>query len=537
MVNGTTAWAKYMDLDMRTCSVCGRQYETYTKLPDAFYTEFARTAIAFADQVCLVADDGTQITYGKLKEYVDSYAQYLERHLEIKPQARVAILFYNSPEFCISFLALNRIGAVVVPLPGKFRRQEILSLLKKSKADYLLCDPAFSDWFSPEILERTELEVLTLNEAGVFDMYSLPANNNLPQLNPEDAALLIFTSGTTSLSKGVILTNFNIMHAMITYQKIFSITDKDSTVIPVPIYHVTGMLALFGLFVISGGRIFLHRKFEASKVLECVRDNKITFLHASPTVFSLLLKERYRYPDLPSLRMAACGSSHMPVEKIRKLHEWIPQMEFRTVYGLTETSSPATIFPRDAATDSHIGSSGLIVPGVSVRIVDETERELPDGEIGEVEISGSVVLLHYEGVDSEKYLKDGWLLTGDMGYLTKDGYLYLVDRKKDMINRGGEKICSYDVENELYRIEGIADAAVVGVPDDLYGEVPMAFIVREEKYQYLTEETIKEKLKDRLAKYEIPSYIQFFNELPVTQNGKIDKKKIREIFCLARGEK
>ena len=201
-----------------------------------------------------------------------------------------------------------------------------------------------------------------------------------------------------------------------------------------------------------------------------MQEKDVTFFHASPTVFSLLLQESKAYPSLPALRCFACGSSNMPKEKLQKLHQWLPQMLFHTVYGLTETASPATIFPTDAATHPYIGSSGIPVPGLRLKIITPEGSEAVANESGEIWVSGTVVLDHYYHQESD-LLKAGWLDTGDIGYVNEDGYLFIVDRKKDMINRGGEKICSYDVENELYKIDGISEAAVVGIPDEVYGEV------------------------------------------------------------------
>ena len=203
-------------------------------------------------------------------------------------------------------------------------------------------------------------------------------------------------------------------------------------------------------------------------------------------------------------------------------------MVFHTVYGLTETSSPATIFPGNACTSEYIGSSGLPIPGTVFKILDESGNEMPAGKVGEIWISGSVVLESYYKLQTDS-LKNGWLGTGDLGYITADGYLYVVDRKKDMINRGGEKIWSFDVENELYQIPGVEEAAVVGIPDEVYGEVAVA-AVKKEPGAHFTEQELKDILRTRIAKYKVPAHIIFMNKIPETPNGKIDKKNIRQLF-------
>lgn len=339
----------------------------------------------------------------------------------------------------------------------------------------------------------------------------------------------MYTSGTTSLSKGVVLSNFNVMHAVETYRLLLGITPEDRTVIGVPIYHVTGLIALLSLFLFAGGTTYLHKRFDAKRILQCIMDHSITFMHGSPSAFTLLMKEKDAYPLLPSLRMVACGSSYMPKEKILAFHQWLPATDFRTVYGMTETSSPATVFPCNTAENVYISSCGLPVPGLTVRISDGDGGELPEGQVGEVQMKGSVILQEYYKLQTPELSADGWLSTGDMGYFNQEGYLFLVDRKKDMINRGGEKICSYDVEHELYKLPGIEEAAVIGIPDDVYGEVAAAAVVWRGEAA-MTEEVIQARLLERMARYKIPVRILSVQHLPVTPNGKIDKKEIRSWF-------
>lgn len=534
MYDGKALWSSRLALQMEQRQYHGLTYETYAGLPENLYDALRQTVLRDPQKRCLVDDDGTEITFAQFLDYVDQFADYLALRAGIRPGDHVALMMYNSLEFCVSFLALVKIGAVTLPLPSKFRQQEVCSLLEKADPVCVICDRAFADWMLP--MERDGLRVLVSGgAAGVYALadilrdFSAPAEHVMCRAEAGEAAILMFTSGTTSLSKGVVLTNFNIMHAVVSYQKLLEITSQDSSIIAVPIYHVTGMIALLGLFLYVGGTLYLHRTFQAKRVLQCVLDHHVTFLHASPTVFSMLLLEQASFPELPSLRAFACGSSNMPKEKILALHRWLPQMAFRTVYGLTETSSPATIFPGDAAVSDKIGSSGLPIPGTYFRVMDEDGRELPPGQVGEIQIRGSVVLREYYQMQIPALSGDGWLSTGDLGYFTEDGYIFLVDRKKDMINRGGEKICSYDVENELYRLPGVEEAAVVGVPDALYGEVAAAVIKCAPGVE-LTQEEIQAQLRVKMAKYKVPAHIRFVDEIPTTPNGKIDKKKIRQMF-------
>ena len=196
--------------------------------------------------------------------------------------------------------------------------------------------------------------------------------------------------------------------------------------------------------------------------------------------------------------------------------------------GLQRLHLRPLFFPGDASTSPYIGSSGLPVPGTVFEIRDDNGNLVKDGEIGEIWIYGNIVLTSYYKLETPS-LKDGWLGTGDLGYFNKEGYLFVVDRKKDMINRGGEKICSFDVENEIYKLEGVNEAAVVGIPDEVYGEVAAA-LVKLDPESNLDEKKIQELLRKKIAKYKIPKRILIADEIPLTPNGKVNKRAIRKMF-------
>lgn len=531
MINGTTLWNRSYTADMTEKTFSGKTYLTYPGLPANLYEALVRSAGLYPDKTAVVDDNDKAYTYSELKDMTDQFSSYLYYISDVKPGQKAGIMMYNSIEFCVAFLALAKLGAVVIPLPSKYSENEVLSLAAKADLQYIICDEKFYDWFVP--LETSGLNLLksSRRQGGYGFSYMRAAYlAPTPSLGREaDDALIMFTSGTTSQSKGVIIKNYSIMHAIVSYQRIFQITDQDIALIPIPIYLVTGLVALLGLFLYTGGTVYLHKFFDAKRVLQYVKEKEVTFLHAAPAVFSLLLREKNSFPSLPSLRLLACGSSNMSKEKLAEIHRWLPCAVFHTVYGLTETSSPATIFPGDASTSSYIGSSGLPIPGTCFRILDESGSELPVGEVGEIAIRGTVLLDRYYQKGTGELDEDGWLRTGDLGYFNHEGYLFIVDRKKDMINRGGEKIWSFDVENELYRLDGIDEAAVVGIPHEVYGEVAAA-AVKLSPGSTLSEVQIQELLRGRIAKYMIPARILFLDELPLTPNNKVNKSAIRKLF-------
>ena len=533
MYKGEDLWKKPEIQVVKKTLSNGKVITTYPDLPKNIYSSFRATAERHMEKVAVVDDEGRQYSYKKMMEMTDDFSSWLIHEFGVTRRKHVALMLYNSIEFCTTFLSLNRIGAVVVPLPTKFKMEEVHALVEKLDVEFIICDEKFEDYFEkyqqnlnicvvPDGKEKYGLETFTSTK-------DLSAIEEIEEKATDvDLALMLFTSGTTSMSKGVTIRNYNIMHAVESYHKVLGITEEDKAIIPVPIYLVTGLVAVFGLMIHIGGTVCLNRFFDAKRVLEDINKYGITFFHASPTVFTLILKERKHYPELPMLRMFACGSCNMPPEKIKMLHEWLPKSEFRTIYGLTETTSPGTVFPTDASSSPYIGSSGIPIPGSAYKIVDEEGNEVKDGEQGEILVKGSNITENYYK-SKRVALEDEWLHTGDIGWFNTEGYLYIADRKKDMINRGGEKICSYDVENKLLEMNGVEDAAGVGIPDELYGEVPAA-LIKLKKGTVIEEAEIKAFLKSQMASYKVPQKILFTENIPLTENMKINKRKVRKMF-------
>lgn len=508
------------------------RHEIYRDAPDSLYISLKVAAARWGSRVCLTDDDGRRFTYTEFLFGVNLCADRLKRQWKIKKGMHVGLILYNSVEFFAELYALNRIGAVAVPFSTKYKWEEVRSLMEKADLDGIIFHEDFSGWFAEK---KKEIFYASVKDGWLAEeIWKSPKTQYIETEileidgNREDPAVLMFTSGTTSKSKGVILKNYNLIHGIMVYQRIFKITCEDKTVLPVPAYHITGMNAVGCLFLHCGGAVWLHKYFDGSRVLEEMEKQRLTFFHASPTVYTLLLEELEKSKAKLNLRLLACGSGNMPVKKIAELKKKIPGADFRTVYGLTETSSPGTILPCDVDKYLYKGTAGCPVPGMEFKIMDEYGRNVPPPGIGSVWLKGTNVTERYYKA-KESLIRDGWLDTGDLGYFNEEGYLFIVDRKKDMINRGGEKICSYDVENQLCEIPGVREAAVVGIPDEKYGEVPAAVIVLGDDVQLLAED-IRECLKLHLAKFQIPVKIIFLDKMPLTANMKTDKRKIRRIF-------
>lgn len=533
MLVGNELWDASITQGMTEVDAHGRRVSVFDDAPASLYSSLAATAARRPDATALVSDEGVAVTFAELRVLTDQFAALLET--KVTPGDRVALLLDTTIEFAVALYAANRCGATVVPLPTKHREPEIEALLTLAGPRLAIAERRF------EALSCLDgvTEVLWVEDpGGGYGLRSLPVSTlptrTTPSAHPDADCILMYTSGTTARSKGVLLTNRNVGHAIITYQRVLGLGQDDSSIVPVPIYHITGLVALLGLFVHLGGRLHLHRRFDADRVLATARDEQVTFLHASPTVFAMLLAASERYPRLPHLRTLACGAAHMPVSRIRALHAWLPTMSFRTIYGLTETTSPGLVFPGDAATSIHSGSSGRPVPGLVVSIRDQAGEEVAAGDRGGIWLFGTNLLRRYDNLEPPTLTADGWLDTGDVGYANDDGYVFVVDRTKDMINRGGEKVWCTDVEEELRRLPGVVDAAVVGVPHEVYGEEPAALVVLADGVEVAADDLL-EGLRGRLARYQLPRHFIFQDVIPLTPNLKVDKRAIRALFAAEGG--
>ncbi|MCS5800210.1 fatty acid--CoA ligase family protein [Klebsiella pneumoniae subsp. pneumoniae] len=344
---------------------------------------------------------------------------------------------------------------------------------------------------------------------------------------------MMFTSGTTGEPKGAIITHNNLLCAIDAYTQKLNLTAADSTILAVPIYHITGLSALLALFISLGASIWLQHRFNAPQVITTLREQNITFLHGSPTIFILLCQaareQSVNHPsDFPALRTIACGAGHLSDGLIKELKTLFPHTAIQPIYGLTETTSPATIFPGDVWGSDKCGSSGQAIPGLAITIRNDRQQPLPAGQIGHIWLKGDVVIREYWQHSERRPSCDaqGWFCTGDLGYLDDEGWLYIKDRSKDMINRGGEKIYSLELENILSTYRGVREVAVIPTPSPVYGEEPVAFIVPDGQH-HLTSEEILDWLKVKIARFKLPARIIFTRALPRTHNGKVSKQQLK----------
>ena len=461
---------------------------------ESLYSIAEKSATQYSDKT-FVLDQEWDISFKEFLALVDKYADYLKVVHSIDEHDRVGMLLLNSLEFCVSLIAINKIGACAVILPTKQKEDMLDVLLQAANADLVLVDNFFSKEHEENIFVKYNYEICDFNNREYYNLISETRTANYPTLKKGNDAVLLFTSGTTGNSKQVALTNFNLVQAILEYSYSLDLSSKDKTIIATPMYYVTGLIGLFGLFLNIGGTIFIHKFFNVVEVLNCIKENGITFMHSSPTVYNLMLSQKEQYKELNSIRILLSGSSAMPIEKIMEMNEWLPNVDLRTVYGLTETSSPLTLMPFSNVDSEHIASVGIPFTTAQIRITNDKGYDIGFGEIGEIEARGATIIEQYKIPQPDLFREGSWLRTGDVGYISEDNFLYIVDRKKDIINSGGEKVSSVHIENLLYKFKDIAEVAVVEIKDPLYGEKVAAMVVLKPNKRLTEEEIVKEMKK------------------------------------------
>jgi long-chain acyl-CoA synthetase len=473
------------------------------------------------------------ISYAEFGRRVDVLASALDR-LGFAKGDFIHVLVQNRPETLISYFAIQKIGAVAGPINGWWKAAEVEYLLNDSKGRGLIIE----DQYLP-ILEQIrpncrDLEIVIAMggpPSPDYTDFSALMENTEPtpletDISPEDLAFIFYTSGTTGNPKGVLLTHKNLIADVNGITEALSLEEGQTILIFLPLFHVNAMLTtVFGLGI--GQQVVLRKGFSASEFWEVVDKYKVNFWSAVPAVYQILLTDpsRQKY-DLSSLQFGICGAAPLTKETMTRFQDTfnIPIVEG---YGLTEATCVSTINPRDGV--RKVGSIGLPIPGQEVKIVDEDGNELPPNQPGEIAIGGDVVMKGYFNRPEEtaKTIVNGFLRTGDIAYKDEDGYIFIVDRKKDMIIRGGENIYPKEIDNLLATHPKIAEAATIGVPDETMGEEVKAFVLASD--DTLTEQEVIDFCKEKLAGFKVPRYVEIIEgDFPRSVIGKVLKKELRQ---------
>ncbi|MBW9120026.1 o-succinylbenzoate--CoA ligase [Microbacterium trichothecenolyticum] len=485
-----------------------------------------KTAVVFGDG---------ELTYRELADAADRVAAVLW-HRGIRRGDAVAYIGENSPQFLQVMFGAAQLGAVFVPVNTRLAAPEVTHLLVDSGARAVVLDAEFLERAMPGVEAGRIAHVIVTGEGlpehpGLARLVAeAPGGHTVADVTLDDPAAIIYTSGTTGKPKGAVLSHGNLTWVALNCIVDYDVVSTDVSLMISPLFHVAslGMGAL--PVILKGATLVLEMGFEPGRALALIQEHGITMLSGVPTTYQMMADHpAWATTDLSTLQKLTCGGSAVPTRILNAYEE--RGLSFSQGYGMTETSPGATSLS-PAMTREKQGSVGLPHFFTEVRITDERGDVVPRGTVGEIEVAGPNVFLGYHGqpeATAAAFTDDGWFRSGDLGYLDADGYLYIADRLKDMIISGGENIYPAEVENLIADIEGISGVAVVGVPDERWGEVPWAVVTLREGAEVDTE-IVRAHLDGLLARYKLPKNVVVVEDLPRTASGKVRKADLRERY-------
>jgi fatty-acyl-CoA synthase len=514
-------------------------------------TELLMKAIKFFPQKKAIVCGNERWSYQEFCDRINRLSHRLKT-FGIRKDDKVALLHPNCHYFLEAYYGIAQIGAISVPINYRLSPREIAFILKDSESKVLIVDPLFQKQVDSIRAEMGGIKKIIWtgkgrgagepNDLNYEHMLNQTDLHDFPEIDTtgEDIAQIYYTSGTTGRPKGVMLSHKNVMtHALGTIAELH-LTDSDVWVHVAPLFHLADAWATWAITWVGATHV-LVREFDPKLVLETIEREKVTLTNLIPTTLNLMVNhpEVGKY-DYGSLRVLLSGGAPIAPEVVRKVVETF-KCDYIQTYGMTETSPYLTLsilkdhlkklsFEDQLRFKSKTGREFI---GVELKVVNERGKEIKkdEKEVGEIIVKGDIVTKGYWKLpeETEKSIKDGWLYTGDMAVIDEEGYVTIVDRKKDMILTGGENVYSTEVENILYMHPAILECAVIGVPDQKWGEAVKGIVVLKANHK-ATEAEIIQFCKDRIAHYKAPKSIDFINALPRTGSGKIHKKGLRDEY-------
>jgi long-chain acyl-CoA synthetase len=469
--------------------------------------------------------DDAELTYAQLDGASAHLAGLLEQH-GFEPGDRVGVMLPNVPHFPIVYYGILRAGGVVVPMNVLLKEREVAFYLGDSGARLLFAWADFGEEARPGAA-AAGAELIEVDPLGFADVVgSAPARAELHDVADDDTAVILYTSGTTGKPKGAELTHANLyVNAKTKLETLIQLSSDDVILGALPLFHSFGQTAAMNAGLMAGACLTLLARFDPRKALEIMERDRVSVFLGVPTMYSAMLAvpvgER---PDTSSLRVCISGGASLPVEVLRAF-----ESQFGTQilegYGLSETSPVASFNHPDR--ERKPGSIGTPIRDVRMRVVDEQDADVPAGEVGEIVIQGPNVMKGYwqRPEATAEAMRGGWFHTGDMAKVDEDGYFFIVDRKKDLIIRGGYNVYPREVEEVLYEHPAVAEAAVVAVPHAELGEEVGAAVALKAGAQASPEE-LQAFVKERVAAYKYPRHVWLVDELPKGPTGKILKREI-----------
>ena len=478
--------------------------------------------------------DGETTTYGDMAQRAAALAGGLADR-GVGPGDVVALLSYNCPEFLETVFAANYLGAIAMPINWRLAAPEVRYILEHSGARALVCDDSLIDLAN----DATQGIEATLVRASVTpdlsdgwttlaDLRAVSRRAVRVPTASDDVHRLMYTSGTTGRPKGVMITHANLAWKNLAHIVEFGFTNDDLGLACGPLYHVGALDLTTTSLIAAGATTMIHRSFEASAVVDEIERSRVSTVWLAPAMVNAIMAlPDIEQRDLSSVRVVINGGEKMPIPLIERIQRTFPSAWFADAYGLTETVSGDTFLDRDSIM-SKLGSVGRPCLYLELDIWDEQGASLPAGERGEIVMRGPKIFKGYwrDPDATAAAFAGGWFHTGDIGVRDDDGYLYILDRVKDMIVSGGENIASSEVERVLYEHHAVLETAVVGRADDRWGEVPVAFVVLRQD-AIATDEELLEHCRAQLARFKVPREITFLDALPRNPSGKVLKRELR----------
>ncbi|MHB8511613.1 MAG: FadD3 family acyl-CoA ligase [Actinomycetota bacterium] len=497
------------------------------------------SAHRFGDRDAIV-EDNKAITFARLADQMERAASACIA-AGLQRGDRAAIWAPNISEWIVAALGIHAAGGILVPINTRFKGNEARYILERSDAKLLFTVNGFLDSNYVEMLRdagcETPATIILRGElpAGTISWSEFNASGKQTQMSdPEgdDLSDIIFTSGTTGKPKGVMSTHAQSLRVFETWSRLVGLQADDRYLIVNPFFHTFGYKAGFLSSIMRGAAAFPHAVFDPNAVLERIQSERISVLPGPPTLYqSMLNHPKLEEFDLSSLRLAVTGAAVVPVSLIERMHSKLGFETVLTAYGLTESTGTATMCKIGDDARTIANTSGCAIPETEVKVVDDNGFEMKPGEPGEVVVRGYNVMRGYlddpeqtrEAID-----ENGWLHTGDIGVMDERGYLKITDRKKDMFIVGGFNAYPAEIENDLLRYEGVAQAAVIGAPDERLGEVGVAFVIPRAGAT-IDPEALIAWSRENMANYKVPRRVIVTDSLPMNASGKVLKYELRKL--------
>lgn len=477
--------------------------------------------------------EGSSYTYAEFADQVRRQAKVF-KDAGVNVGDRVGFLGFNQPAFLVTLYAANTIGAIFVPLNFRLTAEELTFIINDAGVHSLVCDADLQVVVHPvreQLCCRHYFQIEAAAQGWRDLAKERQAVEPLPDivsLEQHDVSVIMYTSGTTGLPKGAMLTHGNILWNNINAQLAFGGSRDDVVLTVAPLFHIGGLNVMTLHAFTMGAAVILMRNFEPGAVLQLIEEQKVTHMFGAPAMFLFMSQhENFEATDLSHVETFICGAAPPPESLLTLYAE--RGVDFCQGYGLTETA-PFSTFLTPEWSISKLGSAGQAPMFTEVRIVNDDNQELPAGERGEICIKGPNIMKGYwnrpeataEAIDAQ-----GWFHSGDVGYFDDDGFLFICDRLKDMVISGGENVYPAEVESVLYKHEAIAEVAVIGLPDEKWGEAVTA-VAALHKDKSLTIEELREFAQSQLAKYKLPLRLHIVDALPRNPAGKVLKFVLKE---------